>query len=48
MQKNNRYLATVKEFQRHINQFSDIILANIGATLNARINDKLQIFHPEF
>ena len=42
--RNNRYFATAKEFRRNINDFFDIILPEIGANLNGRINDNFQRF----
>lgn len=43
--RNNRYFATAKEFRRHINEFFDTTLPNIGPTLNSRINDNFQTFY---
>lgn len=44
--RNNRYFATAKDFRRSINHFFDVILPDIGATLNGRINDNFQKFYP--
>lgn len=43
--RNNRYFATAKEFRRNIDNFFDVILPNIGANLNGRINDNFQRFN---
>ena len=42
--RNNRYFATAKEFRRSIDNFFDVTLPNIGASLNGRINDNFQKF----
>ncbi len=44
--RNNRYFSSATEFRRHINEFFDITLPNIGANLNGRINDNFQTFYP--
>lgn len=44
--RNNKYFATAKDFRRSINNFFDVILPDIGATLSGRINGNFQKFHP--
>lgn len=44
--RNNKYFATAKDFRRSINNFFDVILPDIGATLRGRINDNFQKFYP--
>jgi hypothetical protein len=43
--KNNHHFATAKEFRRNIDKFLDVLLPNIGANLNGRINDNSQLFN---
>ena len=42
--RNNKYFATAKEFRRHIDEFFDDTLPQIGHTLTSRINDNFQTF----
>jgi len=43
--RNNKYLATTKEFRQQINHFFDNILPKISDSLNERINDNFQILN---